>query len=301
MGKASWRGQTFYALAAIDQRGKSKHEAKRDLECRPGEAVPGIFSNGYLNTVFDRAMTFTHWMEEQYPEVRQYSEVDKEIITEYVAEKADTCRPSTVRTVLACLRKLQEGAYARHWICEDIVPTEWTLDPQRVHRGAYSPTEAQAIMAAIASLHPQYAQALRFILSTGARIDEVFHLRADKVFTGEKRVELLGKGGKTRRIQVLEAAALHELDLARHFVYLEPGNEHTWKKGLEDIVRETCDRLSIHRRGVHGFRGSAAQAFLRQETNLLGFSESEGRRHLAMWLGHNPHRTEVTFAYVPKQ
>ena len=300
MGKASWRGQTFYTLAAIDQRGTSKHMAKRSLGCLPGEAVPGIFSNGYLNTVFDRAMTFCHWLEEQHPEIRQYGEVDKEIVTEYVAEKTETCQPATIRTILACLRKLQEGAYARHWICEDIVPAEWALEPRRVHRGAYAPDEAQAIAEAITACQPQYAQALRFILSSGARIDEVFHLRADKIFSCEKRVELLGKGGKTRRIQVLSAAALLELDLARRFVYLEPGNERTWKKGLEDIVRETCDRLNIHRRGVHGFRGAAATEFLRRETTGLGFSESEGRQHLAMWLGHNPHRTEVTFAYVPK-
>ncbi len=26
----------------------------------------------------------------------------------------------------------------------------------------------------------------------------------------------------------------------------------------------------------------------------------EARHELAQWLGHNPHRTEVTYAYVPK-
>jgi len=32
----------------------------------------------------------------------------------------------------------------------------------------------------------------------------------------------------------------------------------------------------------------------------LGYTEAEARRELAMWLGHNPHRTEVTYAYVPR-
>jgi len=32
----------------------------------------------------------------------------------------------------------------------------------------------------------------------------------------------------------------------------------------------------------------------------LGFTEIEARHELAQWLGHNPHRIEVTYAYVPK-
>ncbi len=32
----------------------------------------------------------------------------------------------------------------------------------------------------------------------------------------------------------------------------------------------------------------------------LGYTEAEARRELAMWLGHNPQRMEVTYAYVPK-
>ncbi len=32
----------------------------------------------------------------------------------------------------------------------------------------------------------------------------------------------------------------------------------------------------------------------------LGYTEAEACKELAMWLGHNPHRTEVTYAYVPR-
>ena len=53
------------------------------------------------------------------------------------------------------------------------------------------------------------------------------------------------------------------------------------------------------RRGVHGFRGSAAGEFLSVK-QALGFTEVEAWHELAMWLGHNPHRTEVTYAYVPR-
>jgi integrase len=299
MGQKSWRGQIDYALQVIDQRWNSKHDAKRANGYRPGQAVPGVFSDGYWNTVFDRAITLTHWISVHYPELRRFDQVDAGLITEYLAEKTATCAPSTVRTHLACLRKLQEGLIRRGWLTADIVPAEWAVDPAKVHRGAYLYAEAEAIMGLVDRRNRQYGQALRFIVSTGARIDEVFHLRGDKVFLNECQVELLGKGGKTRRIEVLESDVLAELDLSRRFVYLERGNERTWKNGLEDIVRGAADRLGIRRRGVHGFRGTAAVEFVETHMEILGASEHEARRELAMWLGHNPHRTEVTYAYVP--
>ena len=145
----------------------------------------------------------------------------------------------------------------------------------------------------------EYGQALRFILSSGARIDETLHLRADKIFVAERRVELIGKGGRVRRIPVLQAEVLGELDFSRRFVYLDGTDGPHWKDGLERIVREGCDALDIRRRGVHGFRGTAAGEFIGIK-QALGFTEVEARRELAQWLGHNPQRTEVTYAYVPK-
>ncbi len=60
------------------------------------------------------------------------------------------------------------------------------MDPTKVHRGAYVADEAEAITDCIGRRDAQYGQALRFITSTGARIDEVFHLRGDKVFSDER-------------------------------------------------------------------------------------------------------------------
>ena len=111
----------------------------------------------------------------------------------------------------------------------------------------------------------------------------------------------MGKGGKTRRIQVLHPEVLVELDRSLRFVYLEPGHERTWKNGLEDAVRDTAVRLGIQRRGVHGFRGTAATEFIQMKMDLMGASVHGARRELAMWLGHNPQRTEVTYAYVGRK
>ena len=119
---------------------------------------------------------------------------------EFLGEKAETCTPDTVRTLLATLKKLQEGLYALNWIREDIVPAEWQVSGRNPPRGPYASDEAKVLQQWVETQDAEYGQALRFILSSGA----------------------------------------------------------------------------------------------------LGFAEAEARRELAIWLGHNPHRTEVTYAYVPK-
>jgi hypothetical protein len=127
LGVTSWRGQIDRALGAIDHIGKSKYQAKREQNWQPGKAVAGLFSHGYRNTVFDRAVTFTHWLREQYPTVHLFREVDHEMTAEFLGEKAETCTSDTVRTLLATLKKLQEGLYTLNWIREDIVPAEWQV------------------------------------------------------------------------------------------------------------------------------------------------------------------------------
>ena len=98
---------------------------------------------------------------------------------------------------------------------------------------------------------------------------------------------------------MLQPGVLLDVDRKERFVYLDKTTAKTWKEGLRRAVRKTCDELGIQRRGVHGFRGTAACEFVRVK-ELLGYDEAEARRELARWLGHNPHRTEVTYAYVSR-
>ncbi len=299
MGKPSWRIQIYRAFNTIDHIGHSKFVAKQKQDWIPGQAVKGLYSFGYKNLVFDQAMTFTNWLHEEYPDVRLFSEVDQEMVAEYLGEKAATCTPDTIRTMLATLKKLQEGLRAMNWIHAEIVPPEGSIDGRNPPRGPYTPNEAMAIKDWIQQRDAEYGQTLDFILSSGARIDETLHLRSDKVFIDEARVELQGKGGRVRKIQVLHANVLKMLNLSRRFVYLTEQPGRLWKDGLERRVRQACEALDIRRRGVHGFRATAACEFVDIRA-AMGYTGAEARQELAMWLGHNPHRTEVTYAYVPR-
>jgi hypothetical protein len=48
---------------------------------------------------------------------------------------------------------------------------------------------------------------------------------------------------------------------------------------------------------VHGFRATAACKFVDLK-RALGYTGAEACKELAMWLGHNPQRTEVMYAYA---
>ena len=81
---------------------------------------------------------------------------------------------------------------------------------------------------------PEYGQAPRFILSSGARIDETLHLCHDQIFIDEKQTALKGKGGQACR-----------------FIDLRVGHEHSWKDSLERAVRQACNQLNLQWREVH--------------------------------------------------
>ena len=99
---------------------------------------------------------------------------------------------------------------------------------------------------------------------------------------------------------MLHGEVLRELMLSQRFVFLDPEQGRLWKEGLRRYVRSGCDSLGVRRCGVHGFRGAAACEFV-EVKKTLGYTELEARRELAQWLGHDPQRTEVTYAYVPRQ
>jgi len=130
------------------------------------------------------------------------------------------------------------------------VSTDWRVEDNHQPRGLYDLAEATALWRHVNTCDPELGQALRFILSSGARTDEVLHLRADKVSLPKKKVELLGKGGKTRNIRMPNLAALTELDLSRPFVYLPEQKAREWKDRLERYVRQACDQLEIQRHGA---------------------------------------------------
>jgi len=300
VGELSWQAQIHHALLAIDHRGEAAPAVQSQPSDQLEQADCGIYRYETFALVLDQSLAFTDWLAETYPDVRRFAEVKPHMTAEFLAEKLATGSRATRWTWAASLRQLQAGLYARHWIVADIVPAALSKALTHQPRGAYSLSEAQAVVERVALRSPEYGQALRFILASGARINETMQLRSDKVFMAEQQVELKGKGGRVRRIRVLQADVLRELDLSHRFVYLRLGREQSWKDGLERAVRRACDELGLKRRGVHGFRATAAGEYFNRQ-RALGHSEREARQALTRWLGHAPGSVDVTYVYVPRR
>ena len=178
--------------------------------------------------------------------------------------------------------------YALNWIEEDIVPPEWQVIGRNPPRGPYAADEARAIQQWVKTRHPEYGQALYFIQSSGARIDETLHLRSDKIFVDRKCVELVGKGGRVRRIQVLRA---------NDVLYLQAREEQLGDlraRGLEIQLESsgfsplTTDKLALFE-VVLSPRSHAVGKTLR----ALHFREKFDLNVVAIWRKGRPRRVGI--------
>jgi integrase len=134
---------------------------------------------------------------------------------------------------------------------------------------------------------------LRLQLEGGLRIHEALTLRSDKVNLREGSVEVKGKGGRVRKVTLLDSSVLRELPLDRNFVF--PPTP-AFRRAVQAEVARACEELGIACRGTHGFRATYAERYLEKRTTE-GSREREARKSLARQLGHN--RTDVTRKYVP--
>ncbi len=125
-----------------------------------------------FNTVFYRAITFTNWLAEEYPTVWLFADVDPEMMAEFLHEKPATYTYTTMQTLVTALRTLKEGLCAMSWIKCDIGPADWRADGDHQPRKPHTPSKAAAIWRRVTARDPEFGQALRFILSCGARIDD---------------------------------------------------------------------------------------------------------------------------------
>ena len=172
MGELSWQAQIHHALLAIDHRGEAAPAVQHPLNGELEQADFGIYRYEIFALVLDRAGAFTDWLTQVYPDVRRFAEVKPHMTAEFLDEKLATCSRATRWTWAASLRQLQAGLYARHWIVADIIPAPLSKAITHQPRGAYSFIEAQAVVQRVALRSPEYSQALRFILASGARINE---------------------------------------------------------------------------------------------------------------------------------
>lgn len=228
--------------------------------------------------------------------VHEVSAIEPYMISAYIERRrAAGISPRTLSTEATALRRLDLYARLEGWTKRSFMPVDLTVPHGSRPRYSYTPEHAEQIIAHVAQRDPNAAEVLRWQLACGLRIDEAIRLRTDQIDFVQATVEVKGKGGKVRAVDIPDRALLDRLDRTVRFPLLK-GNATSWTRQIERRVASACMELGITCQGTHALRACAAQRTL-DDLSADGVGEREARRQISRLLGHN--RSSVTNSYAP--
>ncbi len=228
--------------------------------------------------------------------VHEVSAIEPYMISAYIERRrAAGISPRTLATEVTALRRLDLYARLEGWTKRSFMPVDLPVPHGSRPRYSYTPEHAEQIIAHVTQRDPAAAEVLRWQLACGLRIDEAIRLRTDQIDFEQATVEVKGKGGKVRVVDIPDRALLDRLDRTVRFPLLK-GNATSWTRQIEKRVANACMELDIKCLGTHGLRASTAQRTL-DDLSADGAGERAARRQISRLLGHN--RPSVTNSYAP--
>ncbi len=290
--------------------GESRHEAKRQLKrltprTRGGIMTVKVYGFGTYRRERQAAIQFAKWCSKTF-KIRYLTQITPDMTRAYFAWRKEQGRKAnTLAADLTGIRRLNLALQLAEPGHASLVPPDVKAPRQRAPRGAYSQQEAEMIIDYVRRRDELAGLVLRLQLEAGLRISEAIWLRPDciDVERGEIRVEVIGKGGKPRRVAV-SSAILEKLDLSDRTPLRPPVDDlgsrtmdTSQARRIEDLVRRACRVLGITPHGTHGFRAAAARWYFSALT-LDGKSNWDALKATAIWLGHGANRLDVLRLYL---
>jgi integrase len=302
--------QMMKALQGIFRPGHSRYQDKR---YKRTDVIRGIRT---MRDMCDDAHHFGHFVRQHYPAVHRVHDVTSEMAGAFIQDLADRGRSRAYLSRNRCaLRKLDKACRAAKVFPldrEELMPlaprTPRSLDRTHSTPQAYSPSDAERLIAAIREKDVTVADLLCLMHVSGLRVSEAVYLRADDIRPEECCIVLESnanhtKGGRPRRVTLPpEARPLLEQLRARGLAQPD-GHVFAERRQLrmraKDLVRHTCPKLNITCLGTHGFRKSfAAAEYLR--AIRAGATDRQALLIVSHQLGHN--RIQVAaYSYVPTE
>jgi integrase len=303
--------QMMQALQAIFKPGYSRHEDKQH-----GRNRDVIRSIGTMQSMVADVHEFARFIRKQWPEVREIEEVEPAMAQAFVEELIRRERSGgRLGRVMASLRKLDRACRITGIFEKDAPP----LLPYKSDGGlggfhsepspvAYSPEQAEQIIAWIDMIDPIAARVLQVMRKTGLRIREAVYLRAKDIDANSCLVTLEGnvnhtKGGRPRQVCIppeekaflAEMKALGEENPTGHIFH----DRGSLPDRVREQVRKACAVQGIHCLGTHGFRKTFAAQNYKMRI-AAGANDDQALLDTSIQLGHN--RKEITSqSYVPPQ
>ncbi len=302
--------QMMSALQQVFRPGHSRFEDKRYGR---KDRIRGIRT---MRCMIEDAFQFSRYVRQHHPSIRNLGEVTSDMARDFVQDLADEDRSSGYLTrKRASLRKLDRACQLVGIFSPDhaeLLPLEDRCAPgeakPRETPQAYSPEQAQRLIAAIAQRDAMIADVLRVMWISGLRVTEAVYLRAHDIHLKEGCIVLESnanhtKGGRPRRV-VIPAADLPLLAELQARGRNDPeghlfDNRRNLRMRAKDLVRHTCPKLGIPNLGTHGFRRAfAAAEYLRAVR--AGATDRQALLTVSHQLGHN--RIQVAaYSYVPAE
>lgn len=291
--------QVSDAFDGIFKPGTSRHEAKLD-----GTAAGAIFSYQSLRTYKARVIAAVRWIkQERYAgrlhELRAITHTDW---TAYIEACEDRkLAGGSLRATIAGLHKLEAGMRQRGWWRDKaaFVPQLSTSTPRSTPRLGFSQAHAQAI---IGQLTGEVQLAAQLAFSSGLRINELARLRVEDIDFENKTIKITrsnAKGGRERLVtRLLDPSVLAAIPRDRNYIFTNPSG---FARVAQRQVAQARDHLGIGAGtglGMHAFRATYAEQFLRRAITTDGLTEAAARKALTLQLGHS--RIDVTYRYCPK-
>ncbi len=303
----------YQMMSALQQVFRPGHSRFEDKRYGRKDRIRGIRT---MRCMIEDAFQFSRYVRQRHPATRNLGEVTPEMARDFIQDLADEDRSSGYLTrKRAALRKLDRacrlvGIFSPEHA--ELLPLEDGPAPReakpRQTPQAYTPEQAQRLIAAIAERDPTIGDVLRVMWISGLRVSEAVYLRAQDILIEEGCILLQSnanhtKGGRPRRV-VVPAADLPLLAELRARGANDPeghlfDNRRNLRMRAKDLVRHTCPKLGIPNLGTHGFRRAfAASEYLRAVR--AGATDRQALLTVSHQLGHN--RIQVAaYSYVPAE
>jgi integrase/recombinase XerD len=263
--------------------GRSKKEDKQFLG-----ATPYIYHHNTLKKYLNACINFVQWLKKKHPgKIATLGRITEKQVADYLQHLiASDYSPYTIKQVAAAIAKLGDAIGRPGW--RTVVNRE-TQSVKRTRKSRAYASNAQKIIDKVVQEDIQLILALAAEL--GLRISEALNVRGEHLEGSVLRVK--GKGGLVRFVDV-PTKILEKLSA---LVEQKPTGKlfHRDASTVQRVLRQTCAKLNIPCKGVHGLRHDFARnryAELRQE----GLSQEDSKQTVSNELGHS--RLEITDAYL---
>lgn len=249
--------------------GKSRHEAKLQAK-EQGKKVDGIYSYKTYDAYKQSSKTFIKWIKKEYPDIKDISDIDKDICAMYIQYRANNSISAySYSQDIAMLNKILDVGITKEY-CGVAKRSLKSITKNRVDNGFRTST----------------GKIETIIKGSGLRRNELVNLKIkDLIINNNSVVGILvskgAKGGKPRKIEVRKEfqPLIYKL--------IEDFNVNSYV-----ITEKIPKQLQTHR-----LRAEYAQNMIEE---LISLNREDPYKDLTQSMGHNRKSVLIYYGVKPK-